>query len=457
MFAAEKALLSGWIGGLVCLRGGELKDEDSDLDNSRPLEPLRSLAVVLPRYGASLGGGAETLTRELVLKVCGGTLSQFAPLVPKVEVWSTCARDHRTWENYYPEGICEEDGLIVRRFAVSKRDLETFIRAELAMQDGRPLSIDEQLDWLSSGVNSPGLYHHIKQHAPEFDALLFAPYLFATSFWGALIYPERSIMIPCLHNEHYAYLDVFHHLVRSVRGFMFNAPGEMELAKALFGEDLIAKKGGVVGMGFEFSEEAPENKERSQLSYLLYSGRKETGKNLDLLIDCFSYFKKQNPESELELKIIGSGSIDFLKELPAGVTDCGFVTEEEKISLMRGALALCQPSVNESFSIVLMEAWREGTAVIVHAGCAVTREHAEAAGGGLYFSNKEEFVEVLRELLARPGLAEKLGLAGRRYVQSEYSWGAVRQRFIEVCTLLGYCFDGESAEETSDAHQGVPQ
>lgn len=438
-----------------------MKEEDLELDSFRQLRPLRSLAVVLPRYGASLGGGAETLTRELVLKVCRGTLGPFAPLVPKVEVWSTCARDHRTWENYYPEGSFEEDGITVRRFAVSKRDLETFIRAELSMQDGRPLSIDAQLDWLSAGVNSPGLYHHIQQHGPEFDALLFAPYLFATSFWGALIYPERSIMIPCLHNEHYAYLDVFHHLVRSVRGFMFNAHGEMELAKALFGEDLIAKKGGVVGMGFEFSEDtdAPDNnlKQLAKEPYLLYSGRKETGKNLDLLIDCFSYFKKQNPESRLELKIIGSGSIDFLKELPVGVTDCGFVTEEEKISLMRGALALCQPSVNESFSIVLMEAWLAGTAVIVHAGCAVTREHAEAAGGGLYFSSKEEFVEVLRELLARPGLAEKLGLAGRRYVQSEYSWGAVRHRFIEVCNLLGYCFDGELVQEKSGVYQGVPQ
>ena len=166
------------------------------------------LAFVLPRYGKALGGGAETLLGSLARELAAKPyLDQFE--VEKVEVWTTCALDHRTWENELKQGVGEEDNIVVRRFLVSPRNLDAFIESELLIAEGRPLSSEQQLSWLEQSVNSHDLYEHIAKHAKDFDFILFAPYLFGTSFWGPLIAPERSILVPCLHNEPYAYQPVF--------------------------------------------------------------------------------------------------------------------------------------------------------------------------------------------------------------------------------------------------------
>jgi len=383
------------------------------------------LAFVLPRYGAQLGGGAETLCRELILALLDPAKNDGVLPISKIEVWTTCARDHRTWENFHPPGSTLEDGIQVTRFPVDERDLETFIKAELAIASATPLSVNEQLGWLAGGVNSRTLYSHISREGEGFDAIVFAPYLFPTTFWGALIHPERSILIPCLHNEGYAYLEVMRVLLQRVRGLVFNAAPEGELAARIFGNENILSKGSVVGMGFD--DVSLAEIERGSEPYILYSGRKEEGKNLGKLIEWFLRAKKEFPS--LELRIIGSGKIEFLSELPPGVFDLGFVSEAEKASLMRNALVLCQPSVNESFSIVLMEAWLQETPVIVHRDCDVTKFHAVVSGGGLYCADGAEFSACIRALLGEKGLRERLGWAGQAYVRDEYSWKNVLRRF----------------------------
>jgi len=394
-----------------------------------------SIAVVLPRYGRNLGGGAETLVKRLVDDVV-----EDGSIANNIEVWTTCATDHRTWANFHSEGIDEVDGVTVRRFAVDQRDLEGFIRYEHLMAEGKILSPAEQLQWLSESVNSKGLYRHIATHGAEFDFILFAPYLFATSFWGALIHPERSVLLPCLHNEHYAYQDVFRYVFAKIKGLIFNAHAEKELAAQLYKLPELEQKSAVVGMSFY----KPPHLDLSKISsarvlkflesdapYILYSGRKEQGKNVGLLIDCYRNYKAERPNSKVELCLIGSGDLDFYGALPEGVSDLGFVSEEEKLYLMKQASVLCQPSINESFSIVIMEAWQQQTPVLVHANCAVTREHVVNSGGGLYFANGVEFNAAVDKLL-EPEFAAQVGNCGEKYVAETYCPKAVCQRFVNA-------------------------
>jgi glycosyltransferase involved in cell wall biosynthesis len=186
------------------------------------------------------------------------------------------------------------------------------------------------------------------------------------------------------------------------------------------------------------------------MPYLLYSGRKERGKNLDTLISFFERMRKTFPDLAIDLVIIGSGNIDFCDELPEGVIDLGFVSEDDKAILMRNAVALCQPSLNESFSIVLMEAWLRETPVIVHADCSVTREHVIKSGGGLYFSNHEEFSLVVAQLLNNPILCKQFGAAGRQYVEDFYCWPAVIGRLYRAFEKFGITYDGENITEGKD-------
>lgn len=393
------------------------------------------MAVVLPRYGAGLGGGAEALTKALI--------EHLGEHVGRIEVWTTCALDHRTWQNCLPRGVADENGITVRRFPVDERDVDTFLKAEFAMRDGLQLTLDEQLVWLAESVNSRELYQHILQHGCEFPVILLAPYLFATTFWGSLIYPERAIVIPCLHDEHYAYQHVFQAQFAQVRALVFNSQPEYELARRLYPSLRLERKSAVVGMGFE-RPRASVAAVRRERPYLLYSGRKEQGKNLDLLLGYFESAKF----AALDLLLIGSGEIDFLKAFPANVIDLGFVSEEEKLALMRGAVALCQPSVNESFSIVIMEAWQQGTPVLVHGECAVTRHHVIQSGGGLYFSNAREFAAVVETIAGNAPLRRRLGECGEEYVRREYAWPRVIQRFLEALRKFGLA--DESAEEAAN-------
>lgn len=393
--------------------------------------PALSIAAVVPRFGSSVGGGAETLVRQLLLKLVQ------SPRVERIEVWTTCAMDHRTWANELDEGVSEDNGILVRRFAVDDRDLDVFVKTELGMREGRPISYREQLDWLANSVNSKKLYAHIAQSSSSFHAILFAPYLFATSFWGALIDPRRSVLIPCLHDEAYAYLEVFHYLFNEAAGILCNAPAELRLAEKIYSSKLVRPKSAVVGMGFEMPASSSRESGKDTRPFILYSGRKETGKNLDTLLVYFAGYKRRYPDSDLQLLLIGSGTIDFVEELPESVVDLGFVSEEEKERLMREAMVLCQPSVNESFSIVLMEAWLRETPVLVHADCAVTREHVVRSGGGLYFANEEEFVAVVEELSQSRELQRQMGASGRAYVGEEYSWDAVCSRFFSALEHFG--------------------
>ena len=99
------------------------------------------------------------------------------------------------------------------------------------------------------------------------------------------------------------------------------------------------------------------------------------------------------------------------------------------------ALTLCQPSLAESFSIVLMEAWLAGTPVLVHGDCPVTRDHVMRSNGGLYFTSAAEFGEALDWYFDHPQERQQMGALGRTYVQREFSWPVVLDRFRAALLL----------------------
>ena len=101
--------------------------------------------------------------------------------------------------------------------------------------------------------------------------------------------------------------------------------------------------------------------------------------------------------------------------------DLGFVALQDKCDAYAAADVFVQPSIMESFSIVIMEAWLAGTPVLVHSGCAVTRAHVEASGGGLHFNDYPHFAECLDRLLASSELRKRLAAAGREYVLANYA------------------------------------
>lgn len=386
------------------------------------------VAFVVPRYGADVVGGAETLVRGLAEHLAAtGTL---------VEVLTTCARDHLSWKNVLPAGTSHDAGVVVRRFPVRLRDTRRHAWLQQRILRGSRLRPREEARWVEESVGSTELFAHLAARAPDYDLVCFAPYLFGTTLRGVSLVPGRAVLIPCLHDEPFAHLGVVRDAFQACRGFIFNSPPEAALAETLYG--IGDRPAGVVGLGFDPPPPADGAALRQRYGLegplLFYLGRKETGKNVPLLIE-YALRYRDLRRSDLTLVLAGDGPVTAPPGA-AGVRDLGYLDAGAKAAAYRAATVVCQPSVNESFSIVLMEAWLAGTPVLVHARSAVTTHHVMTAGGGLAFENFYEFAEALDLLLEDPDRRRRLGGQGRAYVEATYSWPAVTARLYETLERL---------------------
>lgn len=392
----------------------------------------RTIALVVPRYGVQSAGGAEMLAQ--------GVAERLAASGDDVSVLTTCARDHFTWANHYRPGTETIRGVTVRRFPVDPRAADAdFASIQERISRGTEVSPEEEERWIRGSVHSAPLYDFIRDNRDRFGCFIFLPYLFGTTWAGSAVAPEKSLLVPCLHDEPYARLRIFREMFGRVRGVLFNSRPERELAGRLFGtEDARAA---VAGMGFEARARYRPERFRRKLGlktpFLLYAGRREAGKNTPLLVEYVRVFRKGNPARPLKLVLLGTGEVRIPPECAGDILDVGYVDEELKHDGYAASLALCQPSVNESLSIVLMEAWLAGTAGIVNGRCAVTADHCARSNGGLAFRDYYEFEECVHLLLDRRGLREALAAGGKRYAGTEYSWDAVLGRYREAFDRFG--------------------
>jgi glycosyltransferase involved in cell wall biosynthesis len=383
------------------------------------------LLWILPRFGGSTVGGAERLVGELAARGVPADWSS--------EVATTCAADHFTWKNELPPGDSVEDGIVVRRFQVGPRDADRYEQLHPAILSGEA-DYAAELEWLANSVWSPALLRYLEEEIGNYDLALFAPYFFGTSVWGAQVAPERSALVPCLHDEPYARLRTVRRLLESVRGCVFNSEAEERLARR------ISQIGhsGVVGLGFDPPVAKPVARfaeSRGLGRYLLYAGRIEEGKRVNVAVDYAMRHAAERADAP-RLVLIGSGTYEPPEEAEGIVLRVGFLDLEERRAAYAEAIALVNPSELESFSIVLMEAWREGTPALVAAGSEVMREHVERSGGGFLFESYQTYRDGVDRLLDERGLGWRMGESGREYVLDTYSWPAVRSRLRETIEQL---------------------
>ncbi|MCA1809430.1 MAG: glycosyltransferase family 4 protein [Kiritimatiellia bacterium] len=396
------------------------------------MSAARRIAFVCPRFAEhGTVGGAETLLRQMAERA--------AAAGRQVVFLTTCATDHFSWANAVPPGARRlTDNFEVRFFPVDpRRDISAFLRAQNLIDRGAAYSTDDEQVWLRNSVNSSALYSYLREEGREYDRIVMGPYLFGLTYFAARLHPDRTMLVPCLHDENFARVRAFGEMFRSVRGIIFNSAPERDLARRLYG--VPAERTWVVGMGLDPFDADPERFRRRHgltMPYLLYAGRREAGKGVPLLLDYLDLYRKLN-QGDLRLVLLGGGSVPLPPDLAPAVVDAGFVSEEDKQSAMAGAAVFCQPSTNESFSIVLLEAWLAGAPALVHAACAVTTHHCRRSGGGLWFMTYAEFEAELRLLLEHADLRRRLGAAGRAYVQREYRWPVILARFLEALDHSG--------------------
>lgn len=403
------------------------------------------IAFVIPWYGINIPGGAESECRNIAINLKKAGID--------VEILTTCVKDfHSDWNtNYHSEGEYNIEGMIVHRFNVRKRNTAEFdainlrlmnITADQLISDNgefkSPLSQEDEDIFIKEMINSPLLYDYIDKNREKYDYIIPIPYMFGTTYFASQICSGKTLLIPCLHNESYAYMNIFRKMMNTVRGLILLSTAEKRLAKRLYKlkEDKLVVVGGGLDTSFSFIGERFKRKYGLKDPFILYAGRKDITKNTDLLIRHFVKYKRNQKNSNLKLILIGSGNVEILSTAKKEIIDLGFVTSQDKYDAYDAALLLCNPSINESFSIVMMESWLTSTPALVNENCEVTKDHCLASNGGLYFSNYAEFEESLNFLINRPNIGEKMGENGKAYVLNNYSWDIIVHKYQKLFEKL---------------------
>ena len=360
----------------------------------------------------------------------------------EVEILTTCVKEFSAdWNrNHFKKGIEKVHGFTLRRFKVRKRDTAAFDAVNYKIMNGLPITAEEETTYVNESVNSPDLYKYMAEHKDEYSLFVFIPYMFGTTYNGMQVCPEKTVLIPCFHDEPYVYMDVYKPVFEKIAGIIYHAQPEYELANRIF--DLKNVRQAVLGEGVytELTSDGERfrNKYGIKDDFILYAGRKDTGKMVHVLIKFFDEYKKRQ-SSKLKLVLIGGGRIDMPEDAVkrGDIIDLGFIDIQDKYDAQAAALTLCQPSQFESFSLVIMESWLNRRPVMVNAKCEITRNFASVTNGGLYFDNYFEFEGALNYLVNHPDIADQMGENGRNYVLSNFAWDVIVERYMnfykEIC------------------------
>lgn len=387
---------------------------------------MKKLAFVTPWYGENIPGGAEKELRDLIKHLIENNI--------QLEVLTTCVKAFNSdWnENFFPEGQTVENRVIVRRFRVDKRNTRKFDEVNYKLMNNIPITLEEEEIYIHEMINSRKLYSYIREHKDEYHAFIFIPYMFGTTYYGCLECKEKAILIPCFHDESYIYMNIYKEVFENIKGIIYNAMPEYELANRVF--DLSNVSQIILGIGMDTdiygNSEEFTKKYNIKFPFILYVGRKDKGKNVDTLIKYFrEYHIRQS--SELKLVLLGGGKIDIPRDIKDKVIDLGFVSEQDKYNAYAAAELLCQPSENESFSLVMMESWLNKTPVLVNENCNVTSYFVKECNGGLYYNNYFEFEGALNYILGKKKVAEYMGKSGEKFVKDNFNWTIIIKNYID--------------------------
>jgi glycosyltransferase involved in cell wall biosynthesis len=386
-----------------------------------------SVGVVIPRFGKNAPGGAETLAQSMAAALLARGHN--------AQIITTRTDSMLRWNNNLPEGITADDGLTVRRFTVDNTDQSGFHDIGHRINKGAGVTWADETQWLRLSIRSRDMEKYLRENESQYDCFLFAPYLYGTTYWGIHAAPEKSWLIPCYHREPPAFTRTLRQNAMFAVGLLFNTLAEKKLAEAELG--VRNPNSRVIGVGIDTGAKGDPSRFRAKYgiahNFLLYVGRLQREKNVPQLLEYFNAYAR-NTNGGAGLALAGMGDVKIKDRPSSRLRHLGFIPEQDKIDAYSACLAFVLPSIQESFSIVIMEAWLQGKPVIANGACNVAREHVFTCGGGILYANAEEFAAAVQTLTENPELAAEMGRKGREYVLANFSWDRIMERIEKALT-----------------------
>lgn len=415
------------------------------------------IAFIVQRYGAEILGGSEFHCRMIAERVAEKH---------DVEVLTTCAVDYLTWRNEYPPGEERVRGVTVRRFPTAEeRDIEAFNRYSDWIFHYPHTSDDEQ-EWLRrQGPWSPALIEYLEKHERQYDALVFFTYLYAPTVLGLRINPAKSVLVPTAHDEPAIHLDLYRDVFSRPAAVAFNTDIERHFLQRTF--EIRAPHQEIVGCGVDLpeaslvetdrdspatkvgaplktpsrDEQAPHVTERGATfrrrhrlhgAFALYGGRIEVGKGCEELFEYFASYVRSGGEASLALMGV---KLMPLPEEP-WVRFAGRLSDAERAQALEAATVIIVPSPYESLSLLALESFAVGTPILANARSEVLVDHCRMSNAGLYYGDRDEFIECLKLLITNRRMRETMGRNGREYVRRHYRWDVILSKYEKFFAAL---------------------
>jgi glycosyltransferase involved in cell wall biosynthesis len=398
----------------------------------------------------------------------------------QVDVLTTCAREYITWKNEYPEGLDRVHGVNVRRFPTSRtRDIESFNRYSDWIFN-YPHTAEDERQWLEEqGPWSPALQEYLEGHEKQYDVLIFFTYLYAPTVLGLRVNPAKSILVPTAHDEPAIHLGLYRDVFSTPAGIAYNTESEKAFLARTF--DIHARAVETVGCGVDLPEVDGQGKPRRGVDaplegplvpetvpedaagegrsgrdsdrrrrstrpkgqvfrkrhrlwgqVALYGGRIDPGKGCEELFEYFRTYVQQGGESTL---VLMGAKLMPIPEEPY-IRFAGMLSETERLEALEAADVVIVPSPLESLSLLALESMAVATPVLCNARAEVLVEHCRQSNAGLYYANRDEFVEALQLLFADERLRRTMGRNGRDYVRRFYRWDVVMGKYEQIIAAM---------------------
>ncbi|MSO45304.1 MAG: hypothetical protein EXQ59_00845 [Acidobacteria bacterium] len=417
-------------------------------------------AFISPRYGAEITSGPAHGARLLAEQ-----LSERHD----VDVLTTCASDPSTWRNETSEGVDRVRGVLVRRFAVSEpRDVLGFQQLSDRVLPGGQSRQDE-IEWVRRlGPSSPSLVDFLKRQHRNYDVLVFFSLFHATTLQGFPIAPERSVLFPHLQVHPALRFGIWPDLLRQARAIGYFSACERAVGRAFLQIAPGAEE--VVGIGIDAAhpqtyprhQEDPaddpvtddevvvEPDEVMEAAYLagrgvpfrrrhrldgpfaIYGGRVAANNGSEEMLEHFDAFASADGDTALVLmgvKLMKVPEASYLRH-------AGVLPDRERMNAYDAAAVTLAPDAGDLLAETVLESLAVGTPVLAAAMNQAAVEHLRRSNGGLYYANREEFVEALRTITADAALRGKMGESGRQYIHQHHRWEVVLTRFERLTSKV---------------------
>jgi glycosyltransferase involved in cell wall biosynthesis len=283
---------------------------------------------------------------------------------------------------------------------------------------------------------------------------------------GLSVAPRKSILVPTAHDEPAIHLGIYREMFSLPAAIAYNTEVERRFLAGEFSIRAIAEE--TVGCGVDLPQqgdapsraaaepvpvdgEAPppadagrgrwpaqsrgaafRGRHKIHSPFALYGGRIEKGKGCEELVEYFSTYHGEG--GHLTLALMGVKLMPLPEE--PYIRFAGLLSERERLQALEAAEVVIVPSPFESLSLLALEAFAVGTPILANARSEVLVDHCLRSNAGLFYADRDEFVECLKLLAVDDRLRAQMGRNGRAYVREHYRWDLIMGKYDRMIAAV---------------------